>query len=393
MKRALLILGLPACTTPTPQLRIGYSAGPAQACPSAQCQDITLPCESVMSIRIVDPGDPNPDKPALAQCERVSPNGSHSACSINSINLAATALPVKDLEVQLAVYPLSSLPVDALCEPICPTIQYNASTGFPVEQAPAPTLGGRAYYHPGDTYVDVTLGCTDLSMVEAASSCSATKGDTVSATVVDFFTRVQVSVGPAGVADRLIVSVGEPHQLHGTYQLTPRDAVALRRAAERPPRWAAATTQTFMRYACVEVLEDGGQTTPTLRCVPADHPLPELTGVWLASDKLAGILSQLPDGALPPEGVTIGMVVDELARGASGYRVTASTGDPISYLSKAGSLDGEATSESGIFLSRNAPFGTMFSAFGSSATEPAVGGLVAGKVTVVLVPFSAASRR
>jgi hypothetical protein len=62
----------------------------------------------------------------------------------------------------------------------------------------------------------------------------------------------------------------------------------------------------------------------------------------------------------------------------------------VVYVSDDGLVGGSATSKTGIFVSRDAPFGTMFSATGMKPTVPAVGGLVAGKVTIVIVPFAPA---
>lgn len=379
-----------ACGTPVPQLRIEFAATAGQACPSTDCQAIPMLCDAVMSIRIVDPSDAS--HAFLSQCVRVPAVPKNGMCALRSVDLPPTPVPVRDLDVQVAVYSVDQVPLDPLTmEPAhCPeTVAFNAVTGYPVEQPSAPSLGGHTYYHPGDDQVIVTLGCTDLPAINAA--CTVTPPGLVSATVIDFDTRLPVTVGPQGVADHLWVSVGEPHMLDGGYVLDPRDALVLRLESEQTPRWTAPAPPAFSKYACVEVLEDVARSTPTLRCTQvAPGALPTLTGTRLLRDTLDNVLKSLTLDDFPDQGITVGMVVDTLARGASDYVVTPSAGT-VSYVSATSGPGGSKTDASGIFISRDAPFGTKFSATGLSQTVPAVGGLVAGKVTVVIVPFVGAS--
>jgi hypothetical protein len=197
-----------------------------------------------------------------------------------------------------------------------------------------------------------------------------------------------VTGGAQGIASNLWVSVGEPHVLEGSYVLSPLDAAALRLEGGQPPKWSATVPSTFNRYACVEVLEDAPQTTASLRCIQASAPVSELKGMRIAKDTLDGILKSLALPRVPEQGITIGMVVDALSRGVSDYVVTPTDGTGVKYLSSGGVLGGSATSANGIFVSQGAPFGTRFTAAGPNATVPAVGGLVEGKVTIVIVPLA-----
>jgi hypothetical protein len=387
MRRAVLALAIAACGTPTPQLRLGLSGLRAQTCPSTDCTEVPMVCDAVMSIRMVDPADAT--KVMFKQCERVQPDRKTDMCSLRSVDLKTALIPVRELDVQIAVYPAARIPNDPdTGEPLCPdTLEFSAASGFPVEQASAPALGGHTYYHPGDETVDVTLGCTDLSAINDA--CTGTITDSVSASVIDFDTRLPVTVGPQGVADHLWVSVGEPHIVDGLYVLNPRDAVALRLADETRPTWRAPIALSFTKYACVEVLEDIAQTTPSLRCQQTvSGALPELGGMLLSRGTLQNIVKSLGLTEFPDQGITIGMVVDSASNGAPGYTVAPNGTGTVTYLSTTGGLGGSRTSESGIFVSSDAPFGTKFSASGPNATQPAIGGLVAGKVTIVVVPVS-----
>jgi hypothetical protein len=405
-RAALVAVALGACGTPTPQIQLALSSGDSQTCPD-DCKKIPLPCDAVMSIRIVDPDAPgDPAHRHLDQCERVPPDRKADVCSLNAINLDLQPLPVKDLEVQIAVFPGASVPVDPETgDLICPDVRYSSASGFPVEYDQVPALGGTTYYHPGDQTVNVVLGCTDLSAMNAGDACNNPATGALTAGVDDFDTRVPVTVGPGGIADHLFVSVGEPHSFDGGFVLNPADAIALHLDDSGGAIWTAASSQAFLKYACVEVLEDVPQAVATLRCSQAAMPLPRLSGMRINKTKLQSLLASIGlSSEFPTEGLTIGMVVDQQANGVENYIVSAlpssggGAGGTVTYM--ATSDDGtptNMTSKTGIFISRDAPFGTIFSARGQTASAPvmapAVGGLVAGKVTIVVIAPMAGSSR
>jgi len=378
-----------ACSTPTPQIVLGLAGPPTQACPQ-DCASITMPCDAVMSIRIIDPAaDPtDPRQRLLDQCVVVPPNNKNNLCALNQINLDPVLLPVRDLAVQVAVFPGSAVPQDGTGKLECPDVAYSSATGFPVEQATAPALGRQTFYHPGDTQVDIQLGCTDLSEMQAGDSCSNPSAGAVTATVDDFDTRVPVTLGPQGVANNLFVWSGEPHIFNGNFVLNPADLVAMHLDGDGTPRWTGEAAQMFARYACVEVLEDVAQTVATVHCGLATEPQGDLTGYWISRDSLDSILKAVMAGGFPDAGITIGMVVDATANGVGNVAVRTSGTAHITYLSPSGSLSRDATFNNGVFVSDDALFGTMFSASGAPAV---VGGSVAGKVTVVVLTLDASS--
>ena len=77
-------------------------------------------------------------------------------------------------------------------------------------------------------------------------------------------------------------------------------------------------------------------------------------------------------------------------------KVALIVGGPAGTVTYLSATDGapplNSTSKNGIFISRDAPFGTIFSARGPAQMAPAVGGLVAGKVTFVLISPMTSSR-
>ena len=52
-----LVSALAACEPPQPTLDLQLSSGPAQECPSTDCEDIGMPCQMFMSVRILSPDD------------------------------------------------------------------------------------------------------------------------------------------------------------------------------------------------------------------------------------------------------------------------------------------------------------------------------------------------
>lgn len=400
-----MVLAAAACNTPIPALRLQLATGDTQACPSASCQDVKLPCDVVMSVRIVDPEDTA--EPFYSDCLPVPFDTNHTLCSLARIELDdRVLLPVRDLEVQIAIYPASAAVEDPTASSgwRCPTdVKYSASNGYPLEQSPGPALGGRAFYRPGDENVVVTLGCTDLPSI--AQSCALPASFRVAATVDDFETLFPVP--PDGVASQLRVAVGEPRQLDGVYTLTSASTHPLPQVVDEMDNravasWADDVDLSFERYVCVEVFEAVAETTGVLRCseVGSAEQLGDLHGVRLAKDALTKVLGAMGESpsaplAFPQGGLTIGIVADQFSKPIEGMKVNSvnSLAGPttIRYLSREGTFVDEVTSRTGIFVSTDAPFGTMFYTSGGPGGRQeiaGVGGLVADRVTVVVLQYS-----
>jgi hypothetical protein len=113
-------------------------------------------------------------------------------------------------------------------------------------------------------------------------------------------------------------------------------------------------------------------------------------GMWISRIDVEKILSALTPLSSPPlkfpdEGLTVGVVVDQASLGIPGMIVTPATGT-VRYLTGQGMLSASSTSSTGIFVSRDAPFGTVFATSAPGRpTAMGVGGNVAGKITVVVL--------
>jgi hypothetical protein len=274
---------------------------------------------------------------------------------------------------------------------ICPSnVEYDAVNGFPIEGEMAPALGGRAYYRPGDEIVTVTLGCTNLELVNDPV-CEGRANVRVTATVNDF------DGGSVIDPDRIGVSVGSPKsKVAGGYELNPGDVTALERTVIFPPAWGISLDGMFASYACLAVLDDVARSTTALTCITSNVMDEELDflGIRLSNDSLDQILATVSLAQVPSAGITIGIVIDDDGKPVPNQVVSVPLGTSIRYLSSDRTAStGTSTSGGplgGVFVSLDAPFGTMFSTTNvtPSAPRPQVGGRIDGKVTIVVLRFS-----
>ncbi|MBV8756338.1 MAG: hypothetical protein JO257_03620 [Deltaproteobacteria bacterium] len=402
-----LLLALAACGDPPPMtLKFTITQGDVQSCVSstgtkaATCSDVTMLCDSYVSIRIFAPGDPT--APFVSACKPLAEGTTHKTlCSIAQVDLPAPANPVKaqTLEVDMAVYAKDKLAVNAMGEIECPAAKFGADD-FPVAATepctdpdpaicpPDPAVGGRAFYHPGDTETLVTLGCTNLAALEDRM-CAGQSSLAVTASVNDFDTAVSVS--PA-TADGLLVSVGEPtfNGNLGEFELKPTQAHPLDRATVGPvPSWQGDFNVMLTSSACLEVLEDGAATTPSLTCTNNIAPNPlDLPGIRLSQASLAQILTAIGKTSLPQQGLVVGIALDANGAPAAGVTIVPSSGTTtIKYLNatRTGLVSG-ATSAGGVWVSEDAPYPTVFTPSGVQViAQPGFGGLVHGKVDIVVI--------
>ena len=405
---AFALAGFAACSNPPFALRFRLTDGDAQQCVgdggtvTTSCQDVTMLCDAYLSVRIVSPNDP--EAPYISVCKPLT-GAQHKLCAIAGIDLPqpVVAVPEQTLEVQMAIFPKSAIHPDPVTgEPVCPRVQF-ASNGLPMPVLPicddpdpfactsVPAVGGRTYYHPGDAETVVDLGCTNLDELTDPEVCTGMRSTTVTASVNDF--DDPVSSVDKTVADRLNVSVGEPTPLADTYVLTPADSTELARSTSSSPTWSGELSTDLLSYACLEVLEDGAQTTTALTCAKrGTESKIDLAGFYLKKTTLAQILTAVGMTQFPSDGgLVVGMVVDESSNPLAGQPVFCE-GCTIQYLNvtRTGVVPG-MTSASGVFVSTDAPFGTTFT-LPQSPGQPAVGhekigGIVEGKVTIVVLQY------
>lgn len=393
MRRALALAALVVVACDTPDLKIVYLVadgitGPT--CGTDSCADVPMACASVLYLRVLRPSDPN--APFISVCEEIRTNNTKDMCAIGNVDLPVTELPRETLEIQVTVWPRELVIDGDTGELDCGKLplDFDATLGFPVGGPINPAFGGRTYYHPGDAETFVTLGCVDLESVNAPA-CAGQEAIQVTSTVGDF-ENLPFSVSSA-IADRLAVSIGEPRPfddgVRTGHVLNSANVASLERTVIGPtPAWGGGVDLALQSSACIQVLEDGAQATSALRCAavaPADTTL-DLPGVRLPRTTLDQVLASLALNKFPEEGLTVGIVLDAVGTPISGAVVDVTEGT-VEYLNatRSGLVSGQ-TSSSGIFVSRDAPYGAIFSTFVIDQTVPAVlGGRVDGKVTVVIL--------
>ncbi|HET9992359.1 MAG TPA: hypothetical protein VFQ65_27695, partial [Kofleriaceae bacterium] len=247
---------------------------------------------------------------------------------------------------------------------------------------PSPAVGGIAFYHPGDPETVVELGCADLTLLNDPVCTGATTQ--ITAAVTDFDTLVSV---PPSLAPHLTVSVGEPRSsiigtmVHNTLEMMDLTQLTYDQSGSTPSWQGLLPGQ--LAISCIQVDEDVAARTDSVRCSP---PANDLVGTRLAKATLDEILAALGLTGFPDNGLVVGIVLDDQGNPASGLQVAASGLATVKYLSAdRHSVGGAATSTGGIFLSQDATFGTTFSAMQAGQQVQAVGGLIDGKVTIVVL--------
>lgn len=400
MKRALVLAACVVAACETPDLRIVYrladgTAGAtcvtSETSASPSCADVPMQCQSVLHLRILRPNDPN--APFVSICEDIRLNAARDMCAIGNVDLPRVELPRETLEVQVTVWPREAVldpeTGDLDCAKV--PVEFDATRGFPVAGANNPAFGGRAFYQPGDEETIVTLGCVDVASVNEGT-CAGSTDVIVTATVGDF-ENLPFSVSST-IGDRLTVSVGEPKPFDdgertGHVLSSANVAILDRKAIAPTPSWEGAANLDFASAACIQVLEDSAQATSALRCKPVNgETMLDLPGVRLPRSTLDQVLASIGAATFPESGMTVGIVLDSVGAPVPNV-VVESTAGAVQYLNatRTGLDLGGRTTTSGMFLSRDAPFGTTFSSFQVDQMATGLGGNVDGKVTVVILLF------
>ena len=113
------------------------------------------------------------------------------------------------------------------------------------------------------------------------------------------------------------------------------------------------------------------------------------SGVRLSKAALDQMLAALSLTSFPVHGLTIGIVLDPSGNSVANQVVTPSAGTVQYFAADRANVGGAKTTSSGVWVSTDAPFGTTFSTFGGTppTTVQRIGGLIDGKVTIVVLQF------
>lgn len=394
MRAALvaLALALAACGPDASSFAITFSLtqGDQYHCPSATCAGIAVSCDTVVSVRIVDAADPS--TVYLSRC--VPLTDVNNLCGVSKIDLAtdgvAPTVPNRMVRIEVLVWPQV-----ALTDGACPTdVEFDAH-GMPLAVAPAPAIGGQRYFLAGSSdTAQIELGCLDAGALNDLT-CRSPGTTRVRAVVDDFDTRVFL---PPAIADNIDVVAGvpTPHTNPDNGQIEWKldtDGRALDRSVIAPvPAWQNDILLGDTTVACVQTLDNSGtERTPAVTCHGIDPDAREidLRAFRLAKSSLNQVIGVLRLPGAPDAGMVVGMVVDHLGSPVQGATVLPSAGS-VRYVNgdRTALTDDIVTSPSGMFVSQDVPFDaawTATDAHGLAPSEPPVGGLLVGTVTVVVI--------
>ncbi|HLU67728.1 MAG TPA: hypothetical protein VKZ63_15700 [Kofleriaceae bacterium] len=404
MTRAWLVaLALPAGCSPTPEdlgpfaIHLALdTTSEGSLCRSARCQDYGMSCGAVLSTRIRD--TENGDVLVANSCEEVPPSA--TLCGLSGPpSQTFFNIPPHRLRIEVAAWRrdvLTPNPGQALS---CPdgdlfTLQGTVRPDF----APQPAFAGAAYFDAGseDKVAEIRLSCSDPDQLDLGE-CGLTRTTLVRVGVEDIETALDIT---SRQAQNLTVGVAEPRPMPdgqgGTrVVIDGGDTIALSLVDGPVPSFANEVEGPFGETMCAVIVDLTPQSTAAVGCgtfPPGESPI-DLRGVLVAKSTLDQILAAMDRTSFPPDGLVVGRVVDHTGAPLSQVAVTPSSGT-VEYLSPDRSaLIGAETSSSGLFIARDVPFGSTWTAIHSVDGRREEGelraGLVSGKVTPLIIRMQA----
>jgi hypothetical protein len=382
-----LTAALAACGGDSGQvpLHLSWRTEGSMPCPAATCRSMELLCDATVSVRIIDAADPS-----RIYVDRCLPlDAADDLCGLSALPLGGEEVPNTAVRVQVSIWPRAAVGDQ------CPAqVSYDLQ-GLPQLLGNVPAIGGEQLVRLGDDDIDVALACPNIDAL-ASDACLAGRPVKIGAGVDDFAQGRSVD---QATADYLILSAGEPMERltedGGTeWELRPTALSQLvpEAGGRGDPAWTGALDPAVEDVLCLEVLHrTEGTPTATCRSMPSAVRSVELDGGYVPPALRDRVLTAIGLSALPPDGLVVGRVVDRNGAPVPGMSVLASPPASAVYISGDGArieADLDETSTSGLFVSTDAAFGTLWSVYGNSpapvpASRPAIGGRIRGHLTVV----------
>src|SRR5262249_41475179 len=127
------------------------------------------------------------------RCAPIPVDPTKGLCSLADVDLGDIRVPEVHLDITLAIFPHDELSLGDSDETVCPDdIAFIDGTDVPYVKNPPttgaghrPAIGGRGTYYKRDSETVVSIGCSDVSLVDPAM-CPNT---VVTATLLDFDSR------------------------------------------------------------------------------------------------------------------------------------------------------------------------------------------------------------
>jgi hypothetical protein len=360
-------------------------------CASESCADYGMRCGASLGIRVLDVAD---DGRIVADaCFRVPP--ADTLCGLGNVTSPTFFnIPAHRLRIEAAAWRPDVLDADPELEGDCPDDMLFDVRGIPLETfRPRPAFAGAAYFDAGsDADVAlVPLSCTDADQLDQ-EECGLADTTPIRVTADDIETALDITTEQAA---SLTVGLAEPRPVPdgdgGTvYVIEGSDTIPLTPELGPIPSFAG-QTEKELADVCSVLLELLPQSTASVTCerLPDGADEIDVRGVLVSVDTLEQVLAAMGADTFPPEGLVVGRVVDHTGAPLAKVTVMPSAGT-VEYLSADRStLIGNDTTASGLFIARDVPFGSTWTAVhsvdGRREQGSIVGGLVDGKVSALLI--------
>lgn len=369
----------------------------------ALCGDYPMQCGAQILVRIVDAAETE----VLGEiCQTVSnsdlvdagPEGAPplTLCELRPTGPRATlrGIPLQMVRIQVAVWAPDG-PDDAECPP---GAIFDGLGGLRSNFNPQPAFGGAVYFDMKlpDPEVTVDLRCGDVEQINENWCEMGSDSTPIVARVDDLSTGITVSEVQA---QRLDVAAAEPRPTSGSpdaieYEIPNDELLHLSHAAGpggQPPTFTGEETGEIAGTLCIVVEETGARTQAAVceDVVAGTSPV-ELHGIRVSDEIMEDFLGILGEERFPATGMVIGRVLDHNGSPLEGVTLTVS-GQPdvvVEYLNEnRTAFDGVASASHGYFISRNAPFGSVWRAFHPDGRREAAGTLRTGVVQNRISPL------
>jgi hypothetical protein len=391
----LAVAGL-ACggeALPAVPLHLALDGNPGRgACAMRQCDAYPLDCGALLGVRVVDASTSDPAAPILEEyCQPVP--AADNLCALADLVKLALELPARRVRVEVALWR-----PDAMGEQrSCPRTSIFDLRGVPRENVlPQPAFGGAEYFDLGSERLrraTVRLACTGPDEL-GRSHCPAASTP-VTVTIDDLENNIAVSRDLARMLD---VGVGTPRQQPNpgrdqpSWILDSSIKLTLGQQATEIQFTGALDSADLEPALCARVREEVPQAVAAVTCTTIDPDAADLRlrAHHLPKEVLDRILAAMALGDnFPQTGLVVGRVVDENDAGLSGVTVALSGSGTVEYLdaSRTG-VNAVHTAEHGYFVSRNAPFNTIWTATdaqGRRQDGTYQTGLVEGTVSTMVI--------
>lgn len=356
------------------EIRLDFtSAGSSPSPCPGPCEAIPLSCQSMVSIRVVDPADPA--HLLDEKCVLLPVNEPTTMCALGTIEVPLTALPVGTAHIEVALWDASLL--EQTNGGACPEQPIFDLRGFPLPTVnPQPAVAGAVYFDVGSApSVSVPLSCPDWQQVNQVTC----QPPALSVALVDMERGQRMS--QTDVPPGLEVRYALPARTSGGGWVLPETETSRlqRRELGEIAGWEGTLDQPLDATdpLCI-VVRESPTSTPVVSCVSRGDTAAELEidALYLPQAVIDGILDAAALGAVPAEGLVVGRVVAADTGAAVAGVVVEPTHDPtqaagversdvpVAYLSEDRSTiqDDAATTSNGYFLSISVPFPSAWQA-------------------------------